>query len=148
MHEHDVQDYYYYYTRLTASFPEQPGQSGTRKVKPVWIEMRQEMMGFWDVVASAGPYANSLWVRGDLRIFQRNVLWRRLTVLQKNILGYLYVDPFGYVNAPDEGTVKIWGNFPISPKMGGQGEESNHRILISPPAATQAIHSLVLRSKG
>jgi len=22
--------------------------------------MRQEMMGFWDAVASAGPYANSL----------------------------------------------------------------------------------------
>ena len=110
------------------------------------------MMGFWDVVASAGPYANSLWVRGDLRIFHRNVSRRRLTVLQKNILGYFYVDPFGYVNAPDEGTVeflgKIWGNFPISPKMVGQGEESNHGILISPPAATQAIHSLVPRSKG
>ena len=27
----------YYYTRLTASFPGQPGQAGTRKVKPVWI---------------------------------------------------------------------------------------------------------------
>jgi len=26
---------YYYYTRLTASFPRQPGQAGTRKVKPV-----------------------------------------------------------------------------------------------------------------
>jgi len=27
----------YYYTRLTASFPGQPGYAGTRKVKPVWI---------------------------------------------------------------------------------------------------------------
>ena len=37
---------YYYYTRLTASFPGQPGQAGTRKVKPVWIKMSQEMLGF------------------------------------------------------------------------------------------------------
>jgi len=29
--------HYYYYTRLTASFPGQPGQAGTRKVEPVWI---------------------------------------------------------------------------------------------------------------
>jgi len=28
--------------------------------KPVWIQMRQEMMGFWDAVASAEPYANNL----------------------------------------------------------------------------------------
>jgi len=42
--------YYYYYTHLTASFPGQPGSAGTRKVKPVWIYMRQEMMGFWDAV--------------------------------------------------------------------------------------------------
>jgi len=28
---------YYYYTRLTASFPGQPGQAGTRKVKPAGI---------------------------------------------------------------------------------------------------------------
>jgi len=27
----------YNYTRLTASFPSQPGQAGIRKVKPVWI---------------------------------------------------------------------------------------------------------------
>jgi len=43
-----VNIYYYCYTRLTASFPGQPGYAGTRKVKPVWIEMRHEMMGFWD----------------------------------------------------------------------------------------------------
>jgi len=29
--------YYYYYTSLMASFPGQPGQGGTRKIKPVWI---------------------------------------------------------------------------------------------------------------
>ena len=63
------------------------------------------MMWFWDAVASGGPYANSLWVWGDLRIFHRNVSRRRLTVLQKNILGYFYVDPFGYVNTPDESTI-------------------------------------------
>jgi len=27
--------------------------------------MRQEMMGFWDAVASAGPYANSLHLAPD-----------------------------------------------------------------------------------
>jgi len=32
-------------TRLMASFPEQPGYASTRKVKPSWILMKQEMMG-------------------------------------------------------------------------------------------------------
>jgi len=48
-----------------ASFPGQPGYAGTRMVKPVWIYMRQEIMGFWDEVASAGPYANNLHVASD-----------------------------------------------------------------------------------
>ena len=34
--------YYYYCTRLTASFPWQPGSAGTRKVKPIWILLKQE----------------------------------------------------------------------------------------------------------
>jgi len=46
-------------------FPGQPGQAGPGKVKPVWIYMRQEMMGFWDVVASAGPYADNLHLASD-----------------------------------------------------------------------------------
>ena len=33
-------------TPLTASFPGQPGQAGTRKVKPIWILMKQEMTGW------------------------------------------------------------------------------------------------------
>ena len=33
--------YYYHYTSLTSSFPGQPGQAGTRNVKPIWIYMRQ-----------------------------------------------------------------------------------------------------------
>jgi len=37
----------------------------TRKVKPVWIEMTQGTMGFWDAVASAAPYANSLHLASD-----------------------------------------------------------------------------------
>ena len=37
-----------HYSRLTASFPGQPGSAGTRKAQLVWIQMRQEMMGFWD----------------------------------------------------------------------------------------------------
>jgi len=49
--------YHYHYTLLTASFPGQPGEAATKKVKPVWIQMRQEMLGFCDAVASSGPYA-------------------------------------------------------------------------------------------
>jgi len=30
---------------LTASFLGQPGKADTRKVKPIWIIMKQEMMG-------------------------------------------------------------------------------------------------------
>jgi len=33
-------------TRLTAYFPGQPGQASTRKLKPLWILMKQEMMGW------------------------------------------------------------------------------------------------------
>ena len=40
--------HYYYYTHLMASFPGQPAWASTRKAKPVWILMRQEMMGFGD----------------------------------------------------------------------------------------------------
>ena len=39
--------------------------AGTKKVKPVWVQMRQEMTGFWDAVASAGPYANNLHLAPD-----------------------------------------------------------------------------------
>jgi len=39
-----------------ASFSGQSGKAGTINVKPVWILMKQEMMGV--TVASAGPYAN------------------------------------------------------------------------------------------
>jgi len=31
---------------LTASFPLQPGLTGSRKVKPTWILVKQEMMGW------------------------------------------------------------------------------------------------------
>jgi len=33
-------------TRLTAFFPDQPRQASTRKAKPIWIVMKQEMMGW------------------------------------------------------------------------------------------------------
>jgi len=32
-------------THITTSFPGQPGQAGTRKVKAIWILMKQEMIG-------------------------------------------------------------------------------------------------------
>ena len=53
--KHDI-TYYYYCTHLSASLPGRPELPGSRKVKPVWIYIRQEMMEFWDAVASAGPY--------------------------------------------------------------------------------------------
>jgi len=31
---------------FNGSFPKQPGQAGTRKVKPIWILMMEEMMGW------------------------------------------------------------------------------------------------------
>ena len=36
-----------------------------QKVEPVWIAMRQEMVGFSDAVASAGPRANNLHIAPD-----------------------------------------------------------------------------------
>ena len=42
------------HTRLTALFPGLPGWAGTRKVKPIWILLKQETVA----VASAGPYAS------------------------------------------------------------------------------------------
>jgi len=32
--------------RLMAAFPQQPGQAGTINIKPIWILMKQEMMGW------------------------------------------------------------------------------------------------------
>jgi len=42
------------HTHLTALFPGLPGWAGTRKVKPIWILLKQETVS----VASAGPYAS------------------------------------------------------------------------------------------
>jgi len=33
-------------THLMAFFPGQPGQAGTRKVKPFWVLMKQDMVGW------------------------------------------------------------------------------------------------------
>ena len=44
--------YIHAYTRLTALCPGLLGSAGTRKVKPIWILLKQE------AVASAGPYAS------------------------------------------------------------------------------------------
>ena len=35
-------NYYYYYTRLTALCPGLPRWAGTRKIKPIWILLKQE----------------------------------------------------------------------------------------------------------
>jgi len=43
------------HTRLTTLFPGLPGWAGTRKVKPIWILLKQETVS---AVASVGPYAS------------------------------------------------------------------------------------------
>jgi len=60
----------YFTGRMPFLLPNQQCQSTEgikhyKKVKPVWIEMRQDMMGFRDAVASAGPYANNLHLAAD-----------------------------------------------------------------------------------
>jgi len=57
--------YYYYYTHLMTSFPGQPGETSTRKVKLVWIKNEARDGVFWDAVASAWPYANNLHLAPD-----------------------------------------------------------------------------------
>jgi len=44
------------HTRLTALYPGLPGSAGTRKVKPIWILLKQETMS--DSGISWGPYAS------------------------------------------------------------------------------------------
>jgi len=60
----------YFTGRMPFLLPNQQCQSTEgikhyKKVKPVRIEMRQDMMGFRDAVASAGPYANNLHLAAD-----------------------------------------------------------------------------------
>ena len=49
--------YYYDYTRSTALFPGLPGWAGTRKVKPIWILLKQETVSgsgiSWTICKSA-----------------------------------------------------------------------------------------------
>ena len=45
----------YTHTSLTALFPGIPRWASTRKVKPIWILLKQRQ---WVAVASAGPYAS------------------------------------------------------------------------------------------
>jgi len=48
----------YTHTRLMALFPGLPGWAGTRKVKSIWILLKQETVSGSGIVASAGPYAS------------------------------------------------------------------------------------------
>ena len=41
------------HTRLTALFPGLPGWAGTRKVKPIWILLKQETVSSWAICKSA-----------------------------------------------------------------------------------------------
>ena len=53
----NICNYYYYYTRLTALFPGLPRWASTRKVKPIWILLKQQTMSgsgiSWAICKSA-----------------------------------------------------------------------------------------------
>ena len=61
-----------------------------------------------------------------------------------------YVALFDYLSAIDG--CQIFGNFPISQKIGGRLEESNYGIIklhhTPNVGKTRAVHSLVLRSRA
>ena len=90
------------------------------------------------------------WVLGRGPMYRQH--GAHLFLFQKFIFLFSYVELFGYDNSRNEGTVKVlakFGNFPISPKMGGRGEESNNGITPNRQlftAYSRAVHSLVLRS--
>ena len=52
-----ISDYTHTHTRLMALFPGLPGWAGTRKVKPIWILLKQETVSgsgiSWDICKSA-----------------------------------------------------------------------------------------------
>ena len=66
-------------------------------------------------------------VEGVLYSFYQNV-WR-LSLFRMTVFRFSHVESFGYDNAPNEDTVTFLGNFPISSKIGGRADESNHGIL-------------------
>ena len=63
-----IKNYYYYYIRLTASFPGQPGWAGTKKVKPGSLDLNEardyKVLGR-SGISAAGPYANNLHLAPD-----------------------------------------------------------------------------------
>jgi len=54
---HSISTNTHTHTRLTAPFPGLPGWAGTRKVKPIWISLKQETVSgssiSWDICKSA-----------------------------------------------------------------------------------------------
>ena len=55
--EAEIENIYHTHTRLTALFPGLPGWAGTRKVKPIWILLKQETVSSsgisWAICKSA-----------------------------------------------------------------------------------------------
>ena len=89
------------------------------------------------------------WVNGDLRIFHQNLA--RLSLFCKNILPRCAVrlrQVGEWGNRQIFG--KSWGNFSISQKIRGRGDESNHGILTihHTPNSSLHTHELVLGSNG
>jgi len=73
-------------TCLMALWPGQPGWTGTRKVKPIWIYWSKKQ---WVAVASAGPYAmNKDNTLRHNRWMDSNILRNNFTVLWKRMYGH------------------------------------------------------------
>ena len=54
--DHSIPTHTHTHTRLTALYPGLPGSAGTRKVKPIWILLKQETVSGSGI--SWGPYAS------------------------------------------------------------------------------------------
>ena len=68
--------YYYYYTRLMASFSVQPGSAGSRKVKPIWILLKQETVsgsGFSWAICKSAPRSRQITITPPLKFFTGRV---------------------------------------------------------------------------
>jgi len=67
--------YYNYYSPLTALFPGLPGWAGTRKVKPIWILLKQETVSGSDIscaICKSAPCSRQISTPAPLRsVFYR-----------------------------------------------------------------------------
>ena len=140
--------YTHTHTRLMALCPGLPGCASTRKVKPIWILLEQETVsgsGISCAICKSAPRSrqittpaphravflqagcpscrptNSVKALKATSLFKERIFstFHMLRHLAKTSRRMKAQSIFG----------EIWGNFPISPKIGGRGDESKHGIL-------------------